>query len=572
MSRPHLAAFVLLLASSAAHAVPLTIDAQVVVAGGAGTPGHTICHHDTADCGDGVSASVTAAWYHDAAKAWHRSAVTISGTTLDAPQAGHAFDGATVEVGGLGALAHPAVSATWDWVARLTMPDGVVKTLTLRGATGKLAAASWSFNYTTSIDGYPLAKSFEYGGYLYQVAFEGFGTFENASPPSVPTSSHVFQEHEPVGDSRNVSAKAVFSTDTQAVLTADAGADRTVSPGETVSLTGSGRAPPYRAWWVQVGGPPVTLTGADTGTVSFVAPEVAGGGEVILEFHTAVTGLERSDRVAVRVLPCANADGDELCDLVDACPNLETPVVGGWLGPAADWALLGAGAVRVTGDVLGDSAAGGAFVGLAASLGTVAAEGSARLAISEVDGDLFAPSISLFRVTLRGDAYTLDPTDPDFPVDVPAAFDAVVRASGDLHTRTPNATTRLLRSGDRLVYGRDPELVVLRLTSAELAATSGWWVIVPPRATLLVDVTGTSAEMQVDSFSGVEPERVVFNFSEATSLRLLGSPVGTFLAPAGRVTQSDGTVTGAILAASLDVRGTIDGVPFDGDPCAGRRP
>ena len=109
-------------------------------------------------------------------------------------------------------------------------------------------------------------------------------------------------------DTVDVTVEAAGRVGTPAVLTADAGPDRTVDGGDAVRLDGSGStAPPGEtlSWsWSQTGGSPsVTLTGAATATPSFTAPDVTS--DVTLTFTLTVTagGESKTDTVDVTVTP-----------------------------------------------------------------------------------------------------------------------------------------------------------------------------------------------------------------------------------------------------------------------------
>ncbi|MDE0714741.1 MAG: PKD domain-containing protein, partial [Gammaproteobacteria bacterium] len=89
---------------------------------------------------------------------------------------------------------------------------------------------------------------------------------------------------------------------------AAAGPDRTVDPGEAVTLDGSGSTDPdgdsLAYAWTQVSGASMTLSGADTATASFTAPESPGD----LVFRLTATdpgGLSAFDEVVVRVRDAA---------------------------------------------------------------------------------------------------------------------------------------------------------------------------------------------------------------------------------------------------------------------------
>ena len=74
------------------------------------------------------------------------------------------------------------------------------------------------------------------------------------------------------------------------IATADAGPDQTASEGETVTLDGIGSSDPavsdmVRYRWAQIPGTTVALTGADTVTATFIAPnrQTANDGELVFE-------------------------------------------------------------------------------------------------------------------------------------------------------------------------------------------------------------------------------------------------------------------------------------------------
>jgi subtilisin family serine protease len=124
-----------------------------------------------------------------------------------------------------------------------------------------------------------------------------------------------------------------------AVPTADAGEDQVVEPGDTVTLDGEGSTHPddedLTHAWVQETGPTVALTGADTATPSFTAPDTTEP----LTFRLVVTapdGRTGSDTVVVDVNQAPTADAGE-----DASTN-----------PGTVTALDGTGSTDPDGDPL----------------------------------------------------------------------------------------------------------------------------------------------------------------------------------------------------------------------------
>ena len=97
-------------------------------------------------------------------------------------------------------------------------------------------------------------------------------------------------------------------TDNNVAPTADAGPDRSVSEGASVTLSGSGSdmdgsIASYN--WSQVSGPSVTLTAGDAGTVTFTAPAVEASTQLVFELRVNDDGGAASpaDAVTVTVLP-----------------------------------------------------------------------------------------------------------------------------------------------------------------------------------------------------------------------------------------------------------------------------
>ncbi|MDY7227082.1 myxosortase-dependent M36 family metallopeptidase [Hyalangium rubrum] len=94
---------------------------------------------------------------------------------------------------------------------------------------------------------------------------------------------------------------------------ANAGSDRSVTEGATVTLGGSGTDAEGDALsyaWTQTSGPSVTLTGADTASASFTAPDVDSN--TLLRFTLKVTdaqGSSAEDSVSIAVQPRNNGGG-----------------------------------------------------------------------------------------------------------------------------------------------------------------------------------------------------------------------------------------------------------------------
>jgi choice-of-anchor A domain-containing protein/uncharacterized repeat protein (TIGR01451 family) len=112
--------------------------------------------------------------------------------------------------------------------------------------------------------------------------------------------------------------------------------------------------------------------------------------------------------------------------------------------------------------------------------------------------------------------------------------------------------------------GIDPNLDVFSLSAGELASANGLNITAPAGATVLVNVSGTVAQMQYFSMtvSGTDQQHVLFNFRDATSLTLAGISVqGSVLAPGADVTFSNGNLEGTLVAGALTGSGEFHNFP-----------
>jgi hypothetical protein len=109
-------------------------------------------------------------------------------------------------------------------------------------------------------------------------------------------------------------------------LTADAGMDRTVQSGDTVTLDGTktmgdGKAP-LSYTWQETQGPTVTLSAADTVKPTFVAPEVKAATPLIFELAAEEAVATSKDTVTITVVPKTSPTPEPL-------PTVDSAVGGG---------------------------------------------------------------------------------------------------------------------------------------------------------------------------------------------------------------------------------------------------
>jgi choice-of-anchor A domain-containing protein len=112
--------------------------------------------------------------------------------------------------------------------------------------------------------------------------------------------------------------------------------------------------------------------------------------------------------------------------------------------------------------------------------------------------------------------------------------------------------------GTLRLTGTDRSLDVFAVPGSQLASANGLTVSAPAGATVLVNVSGTAAQMQSFGMtvSGTDRQHVLFNFASATSLALAGISVqGSVLAPHADVTFNNGDMDGTLIARSLTGNG-----------------
>lgn len=109
---------------------------------------------------------------------------------------------------------------------------------------------------------------------------------------------------------------------------ANAGADQTRNEHTLVTLDGSGSHDPdldglsYN--WTQTGGLPVALTGGNTSSPTFTAPDVANGGATLTFQLTVNDGHVSSGADSVQIV-VQNVNDPPVCTLAQASPNLLWP-------------------------------------------------------------------------------------------------------------------------------------------------------------------------------------------------------------------------------------------------------
>jgi hypothetical protein len=221
------------------------------------------------------------------------------------------------------------------------------------------------------------------------------------------------------------------------VVTAHAGADRTVDEGSAVTLDGSASSGGTLSYaWTQLAGPPVSLSGANTAAPSFLAPLLPGGfGSQTLTFQLTASVDDQSSTDSVDVLvrnvnhpPVADAGADQLVNegsavVLSAAASFDPendPLTYTWIQTAGSAVAL-TGADTPTATFTAPLLSGGVGVGTALSFqltvsdGALSRSATVSVAVEQVN---HAPTADAGgpQTVHSGTAVTLDGTasmDPD---------------------------------------------------------------------------------------------------------------------------------------------------------------
>ncbi len=119
---------------------------------------------------------------------------------------------------------------------------------------------------------------------------------------------------------------------------------------------------------------------------------------------------------------------------------------------------------------------------------------------------------------------------------------------------TPNGTTTVLSYGSIKLNGDNATRNVFNVKGSDLAKATILRITAPADSTVIINVSGTSTSLKNAGvvLNGVNRQRVVFNFYEATSLSFEGIALqGTVWAPKASVMFSNGVLRGALFSKSL---------------------
>jgi choice-of-anchor A domain-containing protein len=145
------------------------------------------------------------------------------------------------------------------------------------------------------------------------------------------------------------------------------------------------------------------------------------------------------------------------------------------------------------------------------------------------------------------------------PVDFDAGHTGLANLSFALHALPTTGETKI-NYGNIFLIGNEPGLNVFDVEAADLEATTFLSIDIPTGAQAVVNVRGSAAVMDFMgiSLNSADPSDVLYNFPEATTLRMEGVAVlGTVLAPFAETEFDNGAFFGTLAVYTL--RGNAEG-------------
>jgi choice-of-anchor A domain-containing protein len=143
------------------------------------------------------------------------------------------------------------------------------------------------------------------------------------------------------------------------------------------------------------------------------------------------------------------------------------------------------------------------------------------------------------------------------PIDFAARFAELRSLSSRLAAQSPQGTTQS-NPWSVTMSGTDPCLNVFTLRASDFAGHGDWTLTAPASSFVLVNITGQAPAYSGGNIRlvGISPQRVLFNFVDATSLTAESFNFqGTVLAPRAHVTIRWTVFTGGLYANSLVLQG-----------------
>ena len=154
----------------------------------------------------------------------------------------------------------------------------------------------------------------------------------------------------------------------------------------------------------------------------------------------------------------------------------------------------------------------------------------------------------------------------DTVIDFSVAKVSLENLSTTLGNYQPTGTVEL-KWGGLTLTGTDPFLNVFSVLGSNLSTANSFTIDVPNGSVVLVNINGTNVSwtggLQVN---GTAINNVIYNFYEATSLRIQGTDVrGSILAPLADLNFPSGVVNGQVIVKSMTGAGQFNLAPFIGN-------